>query len=459
VNWDATAGQRQFLQADPAHLNEGRQYDSLIGERALVPRQQLLIRNRFDEDGVTRAIVENRNTGPSSGAEAIARETDSKGIVVGLFGSDQTKVDDKEPGTAFVSALPDAEQLAFNHEGNGPLTFHTKSWHERMRLSEDGNVGIGTQAPAARLDVQRDWDDEQGDVQLLGDKPAIRFTGAESWVLQLGANDPGTLEFLHRTGAAQWETMLDLQADGRVDVPGALGFRQADLYLSGKNAWSSITYNARHGALGATGWIFPDPARNAVTIEMDDAPGFGRFEVWGTTNANKQAWTRRLAINTNSGDVYMADFGGNVGIGTSTPDQKLEVDGNVHVTGDLDVGGNILKGGNGALTVLTQQFAVKNGGGNTPGTWTFNHTGQLTERLGAFVMLNGFSVFDSFEGSPDWENKGFPHNLTSIAQVVYARITDLTDPDRVRGVAYTSESAGVEADNATLFTVVVIGRK
>ena len=273
VNWDATAGQRVFLPADPVHLNEERQYVSLIGERALVPRQQLLIQNRFDEDGVTRAIVENRNTGPSSGAEVVARETDSKGIVAGLFGSGRTAVDDLEPGTAFVSALPDAEQLAFNHEGNGgELTFHTKNWHERMRITEDGDVGIGTKTPAARLDVQRDWDGEQGDVQLLGDKPWVRFSAAESWLLQLGANDPGTLEFDHRTGAATWETMLDLRADGRVTVPGALGFEQADLYLSGKNSWSSVTYNARHGAQGVTGWIFPDPARNAVTIEMDGTP-------------------------------------------------------------------------------------------------------------------------------------------------------------------------------------------
>ena len=60
----------------------------------------------------------------------------------------------------------------------------------------------------------------------------------------------------------------------------------------------------------------------------------------------------------------MADFGGKVGMGTATPDQKLEVVGNVHVTGDLDVGGNILKGGNGALTVLTQQRSVMNLGLN-----------------------------------------------------------------------------------------------
>jgi hypothetical protein len=470
VNWDAT--RRAFLQGDPATLAEERRYVSLIGERALVPRRQLLIRNRFDEDGVTRAIVENTNTGPSSGAEAVARESDTAGIRVGWFGSGRAAVSDLQPGTAMVSALPDAEQLAFNHEGNGgQLTFHTKNWHERMRISEDGLVGIGTKTPAAGLDVRRDWDGEQGDVQLLGDKPSVRLTGSESWLLQLGANDPGTLEFLHRSGAAQWDTVLDLQADGRVDVPGAFGLRQADLYLSGRNNWSSVTYNARHGAVG-TPWIFPDPARNAVTVEMDDYPGFGRFEVWGTTNANKQAWTRRLAINTDSGDVFMADFGGKVGIGTSTPDQKLEVVGNVHVTGDLDVGGNILKGGNGALKVLAQPYAVRNGervgappldGRDRPGEWMYDHTGLITERIGAFVVLNGFTIFGQFEGSTDWENKGHPHNVnaTAIPQLVYARRTDDdSDPNRVSGIAYTSESfVSDEGDNATLFTVVVIGRK
>jgi hypothetical protein len=241
-----------------------------------------------------------------------------------------------------------------------------------------------------------------------------------------------------------------------------------DLYLSGKSAWSSITYNARHGAFGSP-WVFPNPARNAVTVEMDDMSGSGRFEVWGTTNANKTSFVRRLAINTESGDVYLAEHGGNVGIGTAAPDQRLEVDGNAHITGDLDVGGNILKGGNGALKVLTQQFAVKNGQGvpnadgkNDPGLWTWDHTGLLTERIGAFVMLNGFSIFSGFEGSPDWENRTFSHNAfpTAIPQIVFARITDLSDANRVRGVAYTSESfENDEPDNATLFTVVIIGRK
>jgi len=198
-----------------------------------------------------------------------------------------------------------------------------------------------------------------------------------------------------------------------------------------------------------------------VTVEMDDYFGIGRFEVWGTTNANTQSFLRRLAINTDSGDVYMADSGGNVGIGTATPDQKLEVAGNVHITGDLDVGGNILKGGNGALTVLKQQFAVRNAGQNSPGTWTFNHAGQLSERLGAFVLLNGFTIFGGFDGNIDWENRGHPHNVnaTAIPQLVYVRITDDSDPNQVSGVAYTSESfQSDEGDNATLFTVIVIGR-
>jgi hypothetical protein len=464
VNWDAT--QRAFLQGDPAVLAEERQYVSLIGERALVPRQQLLIMNRFDEDGITRAIVENTNTGPNSGAEAVARESDTAGIRAGWFGSGQAAVSDLEPGTAIVSALPDAAQLAFNHEGlGGQLTFHTKNWQERMRISEDGNVGIGTKTPAAGLDVKRDWDatKEQGAVQVLGAKPAVRVTGSRSWLLQLDANDPGMLEFLHFSDAQQWDPILDLRPDGRVEVPGALGFRQADLYLSGANTWSSVTYNARHGAPGVDGWDFPNPARNAVTIEMDDFPGFGRFQVWGTTNANKQAWTRRFAINTDSGDVYMADFGGNAGIGTATPDEKLEVAGNVHVTGDLDVGGNILNGGNGALTVLTADRSVKNLGANQPGTWFYDHTGLITQRLGFFVMLRGFSVFDSFDATLDWEtvtdaNGVFKNNAVgSIPQTCFVRITSTT-ANRINGIAYTSEGGGNPADNATLLTVVVIGR-
>jgi hypothetical protein len=84
-------------------------------------------------------------------------------------------------------------------------------------------------------------------------------------------------------------------------ITGNSGIRQNSLYLGGGPGWSSLSYNAFHDANNA-GWVFPDPSRPAVTVEMDDLDG-GRFQVWTTTTANTQAWQLRLAIDGKAGVV------------------------------------------------------------------------------------------------------------------------------------------------------------
>jgi hypothetical protein len=137
----------------------------------------------------------------------------------------------------------------------------------------------------------------------------------------------------------------------QLSVIGATGIRQNRLYLSGgtdASPWSSLTYNAYHNA-NNNGWIFPDTAKTAVTVEIDStgANGIGRFQVWGTLRTNTQAWVNMLDLNCETGDMNIRGAlragGGKAGYVT---DQFVNAHGDALEQGDVVV----LGGKDAALT-------------------------------------------------------------------------------------------------------------
>jgi hypothetical protein len=160
------------------------------------------------------------------------------------------------------------------------------------------------------------------------------------------------------------------------------GLRQNRLYLSGNAGWSSVSYNAFHND-GNSNWVFPDPSRPAVTVEMDDAGGTPRFQVFSTTSASTQAWQLRLGVDGNTGRLTIpadlavgagASFGGVVSVHTTTPNPNLV--GSVNVTADSGTG----------ICVIAQQgtavSAVANGANTTglfcSGTPAAQFTGNVS---------------------------------------------------------------------------------
>ncbi len=87
-----------------------------------------------------------------------------------------------------------------------------------------GNVGIGSSTPVAPLDILGNWTGEQGALNLRGNRPSIRFTGDaasgnESWLLHLGGDGPGSLQFFRRTGPGAWANVMTLAApSGNVGI-------------------------------------------------------------------------------------------------------------------------------------------------------------------------------------------------------------------------------------------------
>jgi hypothetical protein len=201
------------------------------------------------------------------------------------------------------------------------LDFYT-DFTPRLSITNGGGVGIGTQAPEAALHVNGDirWansiigSDQGGSIELGG------RTGMP------GAGGTPYIDFHFGSAAQDFNARIVNDADGQLSVTNppntqSITFRQNMLCVSGGVGGSSISYNARRDP--ANNWAFLDSQRPGVTLEMDDTPGYARFEVWTQTIARSiintagpggiiiphpgppviSGWQRRMSINGNTGET------------------------------------------------------------------------------------------------------------------------------------------------------------
>jgi hypothetical protein len=235
-----------------------------------------------------------------------------------------------------------SDSAGANRLAVGPRTAQNPDvYAEHLVVTDAGKVGIGTSQPKALLHLKED-----------GLEIGTSATPEDNFYLQSNTDGPRALRIYNKdVGAGSHITSFT--ATGRVGigttdptnvlhVGGSLGIRQNALYVSGDPAWSSLTFNAHHNPAN-NAWVFPDPSKPAVTIEMDAWGGSPRFEVYSTALGNNQAWMSRLWVSGHTGDVGMAANGGSVGIGTYAPGAKLDVRGDVRVTGDVALGPSALR--------------------------------------------------------------------------------------------------------------------
>jgi hypothetical protein len=165
-----------------------------------------------------------------------------------------------------------------------------------LLVRDDGNVGIGTTTPTAKLDVQGGAVNASGGLCIAGDcKTAWSQIGssASPWTTS------GTSVFYN---------------SGNVGIGTGSAAAKLNVYEPGLSAG---TWKGRIVANGDVAAVTIGESNSVATI--------------GGHTAALNNWST-LAINPG---------GGNVGIGTTAPVAKLDVAGNVNVTGDITATGNI----------------------------------------------------------------------------------------------------------------------
>jgi hypothetical protein len=235
-------------------------------------------------------------------------------------------------GTNELIARASSTEVALYTFQSVPMSFYTSN-AERMRIDASGNVGIGTSAPVSKLNVSSSGfnivtsSSTGGYAAFQRLAPAgqaaydfYTINGVEAGRITVD----GTNNMAFATGSAATERM---RIDGTGNVGIGTGTPEGNLDVTG-------TTIARGGANGF-GLFIPKPGTSPIGANYD------RFWVrvepsdQVTTLGNTHGGTgspRALAFLAANSERMRIDTAGNVGIGETAPDYKLDVNGAIGFT-------------------------------------------------------------------------------------------------------------------------------
>ena len=213
---------------------------------------------------------------------------------------------------AFIASSTEV-QVSSTRTGTGdllPLTF-AAGGSERMRITTNGDVGIGTTNPILGLGVFRD--------------------NGNGWAAWIGASAAG-----NRVGLGTRSSTASVQGFNSSGIA-------ADLALNpdgGNVGIGTSSPGYRLTVVGGATQISPGTsAQEGVRIQR--ASGVCSFS---GINADNNAYNA-LTFATSASEAMRITSAGFVGIGTSSPGYRLDVNGNIRGQGDISVENNTAEGG------------------------------------------------------------------------------------------------------------------
>ena len=346
---------------DPGNTSIAAAFAGNVGIGTTSPTSyNLHIRNAADSS----ILLEGDTDNTTESDNAFLKLSQDGGAVGAIFGfTGATNIDPE--GTTYTGTLDNATLLG-TLDSNGGLQFGTNDV-VRMTITSGGNVGVGTTAPLALLDVAG--------------------TASASGVFTLGNNSASTLRpatnapltFQYKSGANSWATSMTISnTNGNIGVGTTTMGEKIDVAGNVKTSGNDrgfiaegTTANTIYSSLQTTSWAQTaswfansaytgsgDPISNS--IYKVDAGGYstsagmmrylGNGGSWqfftaptSTGAGNTITWTQTASLGqssiwlspTGSSSTFTINSSGNVGIGTASPGRKLQVQGDMRLTGAL----------------------------------------------------------------------------------------------------------------------------
>ena len=260
---------------------------------------------------------------------------------------------------------------------------------EWMRIINNGNVGIGTTTPNARLDVS-------GSINISGSGTQIPFQITSGSTSLMFVSSSGNIGISTATPTQLLDILgvnKDAYISALVDTTGK--YAGINIGLSGSYG-GSLYYNTgtKQLRLGTTGGPGNDSAgilvfatgTNTERMRIDSTGNVGigtttpnaKLDVSGSVNISGSGTQIPFQITSGSTSILFVSGSGRVGIGTATPLEALDI------TGNLNIAGFIYRTG------LSGKRAILYTGGNSE-ILDLHDNGGTTK---ISIAANGFSYFN-----------------------------------------------------------------
>ena len=234
---------------------------------------------------------------------------------------------DNDPIIQFTDANNDPDYRILVESGIFRVQDTTNGNAERLAISSSGNVGVGTSSPNYLLDVEAASGDSQMRLFASGtgssDDSILRLqiggTSANNYIYFGDSDDSNAGQIRYSHGSNFMSVHTNASEVLRIDSSGNVG-----VGTSSPSALIHANLAAENGSIAQFG-LSGQTNNQSFIIKADDSDSLFTFR-FGSSNSTYPAVRFNMGADA---EAMRIDSSGNVGIGTTSPDGKLSVTGNI----------------------------------------------------------------------------------------------------------------------------------